>query len=115
MATNTLNPVIAIVLLFVSRCTSNSLLCDHIQLCNDDIGSGWDRRCTLNSSYVTHCCRSMTDDLAHINDNFTMKFSGVILDISELLIANMTFENCAKPIIIEDMMTVEIMNVTFRY
>lgn len=113
MATDTLIPVIGIVLLFVSCGTSSgtSLSCDGTQLCIEDTGSGWDGHCTLNSSYVIQCCHSMPDD------NFTMKFSGessLDTGISELMIANMTFENCAKPIVIEDMMSVEIRNVTFR-
>lgn len=108
MATDTLIPVIVIVLLFVS--SGSSLPCNGTQLCIEDIediGSGWDGHCTLTSSYLIQCCHSMPDD------NFTMKFSGAS-GISELLIADMTFENCAKPIIIEDMMSVEIRNVTFR-
>ena len=109
MATDTLIRVLVVVLIFVT--SSISLSCDQRELCiNLGNGSGVeleDRRCILDSSYVAQCC----------NDNseyFTMKFNKVNQNISELVIANMIFEDCTKPIYIEDLMAVEITNVTFR-
>lgn len=106
--------------------SSNSLSCDR--LCYDpDIGSGSEDeanstsnstiisssstpgRCILNSSFVEECCA-----MSHNDVNFTMKFNGSN-GIEELMIANMIFENCAQPIMIEDIMSVKITNVNFRY
>ena len=109
MATDTLIRVLVVVLIFVTSSISQS--CDHIEHCIDlDGGSTVGPegcRCILDSSYVAQGCNDSSE-------NFSMKFNGINLTISELVIANMTFEDCTKPIYIEDMMSVEITNVNFR-
>lgn len=76
------------------------LLCDR--LCNDS-------SCMINSSgLVKNCCSSGN------HQNFTMKFNGSDFE-SNLVLANLTFESCVRPIIIEHLGSVTITNVTFRY
>ena len=109
MATDTLIRVLVVVLIFVTSSFSRS--CNDIGHCTDlDGGSTVEPegcRCMLDSSYVAQGCNDSSE-------NFSMKFNGINLKISELVIANMIFEGCTKPIYIEDMMAVEITNVNFR-
>ena len=128
-ATRTFVWVLVSAIVSVFAVSSNSLSCDR--LCYDpDIGSGSEDeanstsnstinsssgtpgRCILNSSFVEECCAMSNNSTTDVN--FTMKFSGSN-GIEELRIADMIFENCAQPIMIEDLMSVEIINVNFRY
>lgn len=107
-----------VVVLFVA--SSVSLSCDR--LCNGP-------RCILKgpmaNNTVNDCCNNS------INGSFTMKFNGS-LNISEsegsadssgsepeqyleeLTLENLTLKGCAKPIIIEGIRNVKIINVDFR-
>lgn len=112
MATGILIWVSIIVSVFVV--SSISLSCDRLCDDLDSSGSGNESnssyRCIINSTdYVQQCCSSVE------SRNFTMKFNGLDLGITELVIDSLTFENCAKPIIIEHITTVEITAANFRY
>ena len=92
---------IAIIVSIVSTYATVSLSCD--QLCGPT--------CMLNSTSgansLKDCCSTSS------TRNFTVKFSGS--DLSELVLADLTLEYCAKPIVIENIESVTIINVNFRY
>ena len=75
-------------------------------------------RCVLNDTFVQRCCSSNAndDDCALTRCSETDKESQPeLMNVTEIVLANLTLENCPNPLVIECIMTVEISNVTFRY
>lgn len=106
MATDMFTCISIIILVFVGI----SLSCNESVFCTTSDSDSSDH-CILNSNHqsqVENCCSNSLS----VDSQSTMMFTGLN---SKLVLANLTFENCTKPIIIEHMMIIEITNVTFRY
>ena len=116
MATGiSISPILIIVSVFVASGISASDPC--AQLYNDTENT---YRCVLNNDLIHQCCSSATDDcdLMQIILNFTSEDSDMLeelMNVTQLVLADLTLESCTKPLIIEHIMMVEITDVTFRY
>ena len=110
-----ISAVLIIVSVFVTNSISTSDPC--AQLHNDtSIDTEYTYRCVLNNTFVQRCCSSPSDDdCVRLTQFIEMDEESELMNVTELVLANLTLENCAKPLIIEHIVMVEITDVTFRY
>ena len=69
--------------------------------------------CVLSNEYVQECC--LNGDNCVLTQFIQEPMHNVsVMNITGLRLKDLTLENCVKPLVIEHILTVEIIHVTFR-